>query len=70
VLSWIQQQSQRTLWEVIDYVEQEYQVLYRSLESYYTLLKEAGMSWHKGKKKAPNTMSLWCKSAPKQSMTG
>ena len=70
VVSWIEQESQRTLWELIDYVEQEYQVLYRSLESYYTLLKEAGMSWHKGKKKAPNTMSLWCKSEPKRSMTG
>ena len=70
VVSWIGQKSQRTLWELIDYIEQEYQVLYRSLESYYALLKAAGMSWHKGQKKAPSTMSLWCKSAPKRLMTG
>ncbi len=65
IISWIQQKSQRTLWELIDYVEHEHQVLYRSLESYYNLLKAAGMSWHKGQKKAPNTMSLWCASEPK-----
>lgn len=70
VVSWIGQKSQRTRWELIDYIEQEYQVLYRSLESYYTLFKAAGMSWHKGQKKAPNTMRLWCKSAPQQSTTG
>ncbi|MEO0376841.1 MAG: transposase [Cyanobacteria bacterium P01_A01_bin.17] len=50
VESWIQQKSQQTLWELIDHIEQEYQVLYRSLKSYYTLLKAAGMSWHQGQK--------------------
>lgn len=70
VLCWIQSESQRTLWELIDYIEQEYHVHYRSLESYYTLLKRAGMSWQKGQKKAPNTTSLWCKSEPKPSTIG
>ena len=66
VLEWIQQQPQRPLSEVIEYIEQQYQVIYRSLESYYALLKAAGMSWHKGEKKVPSMMSLWCKNAPKR----
>ena len=51
VIHWIQEKSQRSLWEVIEYIEQEYDVLYRSLESYYALLRQAGMSWHQGQKK-------------------
>lgn len=65
VTDWIQQENQRTLWELIDYVEKQYGVVYSSLQSYYNLLQEAGMSWHRGKKKVPNTMMQWCKNTTK-----
>lgn len=61
VKDWIKQEKQRTLWEVIDYLEKQYGLRYSSLQSYYDLLKQAGMSWHRGKKKVPNTMTQWCK---------
>ena len=50
VLVWIQQKPQRPLSEVIDYIEQQYQVLYRCLGSYCALLKASAMSWHKEEK--------------------
>lgn len=65
VTDWIQQENQRTLWELIDDVEKQYGVVYSSWQSYYNLLKEAGMSWHRGKKKVPNTMMQWCKNTTK-----
>ena len=65
VIDWIQQKTQRTLWEVIDQIESSYGVIYRSLQSYYELLKNAGMSWHQGRKKVPSMMNLWCASATK-----
>ena len=60
VKNWIQQEKQRTLWDVIEYIQQNYKIVYRSMQSYYDLLKGAGMSWHKGRKKVPDTMNLWC----------
>ena len=61
VIEWIGQKTQRTLWEVIDHIENSYDVVYRSLQSYYELLHNAGMSWHQGVKKVPDTMNLWCR---------
>lgn len=60
VIDWIKQKTQRTLWEVIDHIQKSYNVVYRSMQSYYELLKSAGMSWQKGKKKVPSMMNLWC----------
>ena len=70
VISWIQEKSQRSLWEVIDYIEQKHGVLYRSVSSYYTLLKQAGMSWQKGQKKVPNMTKQWCRNAHSKSAIG
>ena len=58
VIDWIKQTPQRTLWEVIDYIEYSYGVVYRSLQSYYELLKSAGMSWHQGRKADATQPSL------------
>lgn len=52
VLEWIQEKTQPTLSEVIDYIEEKYRGVYCSMESDYSLLEEAGMSWHQGKKKS------------------
>ena len=62
VIDWIGQQSERNLWEVIEHLEKSYGVIYSSMQSYYQLLKSAGMSWQKGRKKVPAMMNLWCKS--------
>ena len=70
VVGWIKEKSQRSLEEVIEHIEQEYDVVYRSLQSYYALLKQAGMSWHKGQKKAQSAMNLWCKRGKKPFMIG
>ncbi|NEQ57659.1 MAG: transposase [Moorea sp. SIO4A1] len=59
VIQWIKSKTQTSVWEVMDYIEQSYGVVYCSLQSYYELLKKAGMSWHKGKKKVPDTIALW-----------
>lgn len=50
VTEWIRQKSERNLWEVIDHLESSYGIIYRSMQSYYQLLKSAGMSWQKGRK--------------------
>ena len=61
VIEWIKQKSDRNLCEVIKYLETSYGVIYRSMQSYSQLLKSAGMSWQKGRKKVLATMSLWCR---------
>lgn len=65
VKNWIKQKKQRTLWDVIEHIEQNYKVVYRSMQSYYDLLKSAGMSWQKGRKKVPDTINLWCSNITK-----
>lgn len=60
VIDWIQQKTQRSLWEVIEHIEQKYRVVYRSMQSYYDLLKSAGMSWQKGRKKVLDMMNEEC----------
>ena len=42
---WIRQKKQRTLWDVIEYIEQRYKVVYRSMQSYYDLLKSRAISF-------------------------
>ena len=59
VINWIKQKTQRALWEIIDYIEKNYGIVYRSMQSYYEILKSADMSWHKGRKKVPSMMNLW-----------
>jgi transposase len=41
VTVWIEQENQRTLWELIDHLEKHYGVVYSSLQSYDDLLKQA-----------------------------
>ena len=65
VIEWIRQKGERNLWEVIEYLEKSCGVIYRSMQSYYQLLKSAGMSWQKGRKKVPAMMNLWCRSTTK-----
>ncbi len=47
VVVWIKAQTSITVAAVRDYVEKEHSILYRSKQSYYDLLSEAGLSYHR-----------------------
>ena len=53
VLSWIQAQETITVQALRDYLEAQYEVVYRSKQSYYELMHAAGMSYHKSEKENP-----------------
>ncbi|UBF27065.1 winged helix-turn-helix domain-containing protein [Kovacikia minuta CCNUW1] len=48
------QKDHWTLEEVINHIEDQYEVVYQSLESYYTLLKQAKLSWKKAQPTHPD----------------
>lgn len=54
LFSWLDEQDAWTLEEVIDHIEDEYGVIYQSLQSYYALLKSAGFSWKKAQPTHPD----------------
>lgn len=53
VIKWLKQKGEWELDELIEYLQKQYQVGYSSLQSYYQLFSDAGISWHKGVKKNP-----------------
>lgn len=54
LFDWLAQKDTWTIEEVVDHMEDTYQVVYRSLQSYYTLLKQAGFSWKKAQPVHPD----------------
>jgi putative transposase len=54
LFQWLDGQDSWTLEEVIDHIEDEYGVVYQSLQSYYTLLQQAGFSWKKAQPVHPD----------------
>jgi putative transposase len=57
VISWIKTRSYWHLPELQAHLEDEYQVVFKSKQSYYDLLTEAGLSWKKSQKRNPKTDS-------------
>lgn len=53
LFSWLAQKDYWTLEEVVAHIEDEYEVVYQSQQSYYTLLKQAGLSWKKSQPQHP-----------------
>lgn len=53
VIGWIKSLEQVSVEQVRDYIEEQYQVVYRSKQSYYELLDAGGMSYHKSEKVNP-----------------
>ncbi|WP_051036362.1 winged helix-turn-helix domain-containing protein [Pleurocapsa sp. PCC 7327] len=51
VIQWLQHKGEWNWEELIEYLQKQYQVSYSSLQSYYQLFNDAGISWHKGVKK-------------------
>ena len=56
LLSFLKQQSHFSVEQLRDYLESQYQVVYKSKQSYYDLLDEGGLSWKKTQKKIPKEM--------------
>lgn len=55
VIAWIKTQPYWHLPELQAHLEDEYEVVFKSKQSYYDLLTEAGMSWKKSQKRNPKT---------------
>jgi putative transposase len=53
VIGWIKSLERVSVEQVRDYIEANYQVVYRSKQSYYELLAAGGMSYHKSEKVNP-----------------
>jgi putative transposase len=53
VLHWIQAQGTLTVEALRDYLEEQYDVVYQSKQSYYELMHAAGLSYHKSEKENP-----------------
>jgi putative transposase len=53
VLSWLAQKESWTIEEVLEHLEVEYEVVYRSRQSYYSLMQQAGLSWKKAQPSNP-----------------
>jgi transposase len=47
LFDWLAQKDAWTIEEVVGHIEDTYDVVYRSQQSYYALLKQAGFSWKK-----------------------
>ena len=72
LVTWLGQKDCWTLEEVMEHIEEQYDVVYQSQQSYYALLKLAGLSWkkaqptHPGKdeqqvqEKKEQSSSYWC----------
>jgi transposase len=57
ILRWIINQKHWNVWEVETYILETYEVIFKSKQSYYKLLKEARISWQKGEKENPKQNS-------------
>jgi putative transposase len=55
VLSWLKRKNYWNLAQLQAHIEQEYEVVFDSKQSYYTLFEQAGISWKKTQKRNPKT---------------
>ncbi len=53
VLEWLNVQKRWNLSELQTYLDEQYDVVFQSKQSYYTLLADAGISWKKTQKQNP-----------------
>lgn len=57
VIAWLKSKNYWNLAELQAYIEQEYEVVFDSKQSYYTLFEQAGISWKKTQKRNPKANS-------------
>ncbi len=53
VITWLQEQNNWSIDLLSDHLKNSYDIVFQSPQSYYTLLKEAKISWKKTQKKNP-----------------
>lgn len=53
VLTWLQTKNYWDLAELQGHIQDEYDVVFDSKQSYYTLFEQAGISWKKTQKRNP-----------------
>ena len=53
IISHLKEKMHVSIEELRDYLEDRYGVVYKSKQSYYDLMREAGLSWHKSQKINP-----------------
>ncbi len=53
IYDWIQDQASLTVEALRDHIQEQYEVVYQSKQSYYDLLQAAGWSYHKSEKRHP-----------------
>lgn len=53
VIAWLKSKNYWNLAELQAYIEQEYEVVFDSKQSYYKLFEQAGISWKKTQKRNP-----------------
>ena len=53
VIAWLQTKNYWNLSELQGYIQDEYDVVFDSRQSYYTLFEQAGISWKKTQKRNP-----------------
>lgn len=54
LFDWLATKDAWTLEEVVAHIEDTYEVVYHSQQSYYALLKQAGLSWQKSQPTHPD----------------
>ncbi|WP_088431532.1 IS630 family transposase [Halomicronema hongdechloris] len=55
IISWLRTRNYWNFDELVSYLDEHYDVIYKSKQSYYTLFSEAGISWKKSQKTNPKS---------------
>ena len=55
IINWLQKNNYWNLGELKAYIEERYQIVFSSQQSYYEIFDAAGLSWKKSQKRNPKT---------------
>jgi putative transposase len=70
VITWLQSKDYWNLAELQGHLDEQYNVLFESPQSYYTLFKQAGISWKKTQKRNPKEDPALVQKKKRNSGTG
>ena len=61
IMDWLQKNNYWNLGELKAYIEERYEIVFSSQQSYYEIFEWAGLSWKKSQKRNPKTAPLLVK---------
>ena len=61
IMDWLQKNNYWNLGELKAYIEERYEIVFSSQQSYYEIFDSAGLSWKKSQKRNPKTAPLLVK---------